>query len=348
MAVLTLQDLRNQLKLHRIEPVYLLYGPETHIRDIAAKTITERAFAPGDLRDFNETSFSLNTEDNLNRALAAAEQLPMMASRRVVRITDIRVSATGHRDNLTEHHEAALAAYLSKPAPHSVVIFIADDLNGVRKVSKLLKASAAAVEFVRLDDREMAKWARDRIKEEGAEISDTDLRALISRMGPDVNRLTNEISKLVSAALPGKTITLELIEALVPYTREINNFDLTGHLVAGRKAQALTTLQKILDDGAEPLALLGLISYNYRRLLMAKELMSRGVDRREVASIAKLRYNDQETFLSAARRADTRKLIFALKRLAGTDLAIKTSIGGGGPTGPRLQIEMLVCELAML
>ncbi|MEQ1646144.1 MAG: hypothetical protein ABL959_22020, partial [Pyrinomonadaceae bacterium] len=92
--------------------------------------------------------------------------------------------------------------------------------------------------------------------------------------------------------------------------------------------------------------LLGLISYNYRRLLMAKDMMDRGVPRGEVAKVAKLRYNDQEPFLASARRASLSKLKHAVTRIAATDLAIKTSIGGSGPAGARLQIELLVCELA--
>jgi DNA polymerase-3 subunit delta len=148
--------------------------------------------------------------------------------------------------------------------------------------------------------------------------------------------------------MPEGRITTDLIDALVPNTRELSNFDLTDHLVAGRGSQALATLRKILDDGGEPLALMGLISYNYRRLLIAKSLMSRGAPRGEVASVVKLRYNDQEAFLAAARRADIDKLTQTLRRLAGADLAIKTSKGGSGPVGARMQIEMLVCELATL
>jgi len=140
-------------------------------------------------------------------------------------------------------------------------------------------------------------------------------------------------------------ISAELIGSLVSNSREISNFDLTDHLFAGRKTEALKVLKKILDDGSEPLALLGLISYNLRRLLMAKEAMSQGADRGEVARIAKLRYSDQEAFLANARRADEKSLVRAIRRLAETDLAIKTSIGGGGPHGARMQIEMLVAEL---
>ena len=346
--VFSREDLRNQLKRREIAPVYLLFGPETHLRDLAARTITDLSFADGDLRDFNETSFSLNSDDSLKRALAAAEQLPMMATRRVIRITDIRVSATGFRDTIAEDHEPVLSAYLSNPSPNSVVIFVADELNGVRKMGKFLREKTTAVEFARLDDRQFAVWARKEIRDAGAEIDEPTLRHLLARIGSDVRRLTNEVNKLAAAAMPGKTITSNLIEALVPNSRELSNFDLTDHLVAGRRSKALATLQKILDDGAEPLALLGLISYNYRRLLMAKDMMSRGAERGVVAGAVKLRYNDQEPFLAAARRADMRSLTQAIQRLAKADLAIKTSMGGGGPAGARMQIEMLVCELALM
>ena len=346
--VFSRDDLKTQLRRREIAPVYLLFGAETYLRDIAAKTIADFAFAEGDFRDFNETSFSLNTEDNLIRAFAVAQQLPMIASRRVVRVTDIRISATGYRDTVTEAQEEVLKAYLSDPSPTSIVLLIADELNGVRKMSKLLKESTTAVEFKPLDDSELRKFADDECKKNGATIDPVALNQFIARIGSDVRHLTNEINKLATAALPGKVITGELIDALVPNTREIDHFDLTKHLVAGKGSAAVTMLRKVLDDGAEPLQLLGLLAYNYRRLLTAKEMMDRGVDRREVANVVKLRYNDQEPFLAAARRAETHKLVSAIHSLAKTDLAIKTSKGGGGPMAARMQIEMLVCELAAI
>ncbi len=346
--VFSREDLRNQLKRREISPAYVLFGAETHLRDVAAKTIADFAFAEGDLRDFNETSFSLNTEGNLKHALSAAEQLPMMATRRVIRISDVRISASGIRDTITEEDEPLLSAYFANPAQHSVVIFVADELNGVRKMGKFLRDKTNAVEFAVLDDAQLTKMARDKFKESGIEISEPALRQLIAFVGQDARRLNNEVNKLAAAAMPGKVVTSELIDALVPNSRELSNFDLTDHLVAGRKPQAFASLKKILDDGGEPLMLLGLISYNYRRLLMAKDMMQRGVDRREVASVLKLRYNDQEPFMAAARRASMKSLTRAITLLAKTDLAIKTSQGGSGHAGARLQIEMLVFELALI
>jgi hypothetical protein len=61
----------------------------------------------------------------------------------------------------------------------------------------------------------------------------------------------------------------------------------------------------------------------------------------------RLPYGKQEDFLANARRTDTEKLARVMQRIAKTDSAIKNSIGGG-TTGSRLQIEMLVCELTDL
>ncbi|MEQ1764900.1 MAG: DNA polymerase III subunit delta [Pyrinomonadaceae bacterium] len=343
---LTREQLREQLRKREIHPVYVLYGAETYLRDIAAKTIGDLSFGKEDFRDFNDDAFSLNIADNIRNALAAANQLPMMAARRVVRISEVRVSTSASKDTLKEDYFDAVGAYLKNPSPSSVVIFLADELNANRKIGKLLKDNPGAVDFSPLGDADLMQWARQELRKSDAEMDDRTLRHLIALIGPDVRRLTIEIEKLATSALPEKTIDAELVDALVANVREIPNFDLTDNLVGGNRKKAIQILSKILDDGAEPIALIGLLSYNFRRLLIAKDMMERGADRASVTKAAKL-YGNPESFLSAARRADMRQLKHAVVRLAETDLAIKTSIGGSAPKGSRLQLEMLVCELAV-
>lgn len=345
--VLSRTDLKAQLQRREIAPVYTVFGPETYLRDLAVKTITDMSFAEGDFRDFNEAVFGLESADDLPRAFAAAEQLPMMSSRRVIRVENVRISQTGFRDTVSEEHEPLVSAYLSNPSPQTVLILVADELNGVRKMGKFLREKTTAVEFALLDDRDLSDWVGKAFSDAGTTIDGVTLRFFISQVGSDVRRAANEVKKLASAAMPSGLITRDLIELLVPNSRAISNFDLTDHLLAGRNRQALATLKKILGDGAEPLALLGLISYNFRRLLIAKEMMDRSAPRQEIASAVKLFGPGQDEFLAAARRSDRKRLANALRLIAKTDLAIKTSIGGSGPSGARTQIEMLVCELAL-
>jgi DNA polymerase III subunit delta len=331
MKVLTREDLREKLKANQIAPVYLLFGAETFLRDLAVKTITDRTLAGCELREFNENSFSLNDFD-IQTSLSAAEQLPMMASRRVVKITEL--------NKLKESDEDFLQGYLKRPAESCVVIFVAEELDKRKKLSKLLLDNCVSVEFTPLKDFEIQTWTRQKAKELKVQIDEKALRFLLNLIGNSVRKLTSELEKLAVAALPDSIITQELVESLTPNSREVSNFDLSDQMLAGNRNGAMKVLQKVLNDGAEPLMLLGLIANNYHRLFLAKELMSQGVERIEVARIMKLPPFKQEDFLATARRADTERLSWSMQRIAEADLAIKTSKGT-----PRLQIEMLVSEL---
>lgn len=331
MAILGREELRNNLKKGEISPLYLFFGAEKYLRDLAAKTIADFVLKDAPLREFNETTFSLNDTD-FQQAIASAEQLPMISSRRIVKITDI--------NKLKEADEEALARYVARPAESSVVIFVADELDKRRRFAKTLLETSVAVEFTQLSDMELTAWAKGKLKEMETQADEKTLREIIALVGNNVLRLTNEIEKLSVAALPEKIISFEMVESLVPNSRELSNFELTDYLLNKNRVRALQILKKILDDGAEPLMLLGLIANNFRRLFLAKELMKQGVDRSEVAKTLKLPYSRQEEFLATARRAETASLSRNLQRIAEADLNIKTS-----RATPRLQIEMLVAEL---
>jgi len=346
MPDLTREELWRQLKQNLVAPVYVLFGAESYLRDRAVGQIIEHSFAEGDLRDFNLDEFSLNDKDAMENAIAAAQQLPMMSSGRVVKVADVRVTATAARDTLKEECEEMLGTYLGDPAPSTVLIIVADELNGNRKITKLPKKYALTIEFKKLEDSELPQWVRKQFDEQGFRIDDLANRRLVELVGSDLRRLTNEVAKLCAASLPSKVVTFDLVEGLVPNTNQIDNFALTKAIVSGNGKYALGVLKKILDDGAEPIALLGLLSYNFRRLSMAKEMMLRGDDRRDIANILKMRYREQEDFLAAARRADRMTLLKMFDRLARSDVAMKTSLGGGGDQGTRMQIEMLVCEMS--
>jgi len=332
MGTITREELWRRLKGGKLDPLYLLFGPEDYLRDAAARAVTDAALKGAALREFNESAFSLATTD-VQQAIAAAEQLPMMAVRRVVRVADFA--------RLRESDEEALARYVARPAETSVVIFVAGELDKRRRLSKTLLEVCTSVEFAALSDAELAAWARDRLKHLGASADERTLRQIIALTGASVRQLANELEKLSTAALPGGHISMESVEALVGRSRELSNFELTDHLIARDRRRALATLSKLLDDGAEPVMLIGLLASSYHRLALAKDLMSRGAPNEEVFRVVPMPLGKRKEFLATARRADARELEQRLRRIAEADLAIKTS-----RATPRLQLEMLVCELS--
>lgn len=338
MSARTRQELGRDLKAGKIEPLYLLFGPEDYLRNRAAQFITETSLKDAPLREFNDSSFSLAGAD-VQHAIAAAEQLPMMSARRVVRITDF--------SRLREADEGALLRYLARPVETSVVIFIADDLDKRRKLTKTLMDACASVEFAPLTDSELVAWGKDYLKRLKVTTDDRTLHHIVALAGVSVRTLTIELDKLATAALDTGFITMELVEQLVGRSRELSNFELTDYLVARNRKRSLQILYRLLDDGAEPVMLIGLIAGNFHRLALAKELMSRGTAREEVFRLVAMPYSKREEFLATARRTDSDSLARNIRRIAAADHAIKTSLGGSGATGARLHLEMLVCELTV-
>ena len=331
--MLTRKDLRRALEQGRIEPIYLLFGPEDYLRDRAARAITNLALADAPLREFNESVYSLNYS-SIREAIAAAEEMPMMAARRVVRITDL--------NKILEEDEDSLRRYVDRPALESVVILTSIDVDKRRKLTKTLLKACVSVEFAQLSTEDLTKWAQSRLRELHAKLDASTLKYILGLVGNDVRRLSNELEKLATAALPSETITRKLVDELVLHSRELSIFELSDYLIARDGRQALETVKRLLDDRTEPIALIGTLAASYHRLALAKELMSRGAPEQEVSRLVPMLWGKRrEDFLATARRSDAAVLAQSIKLIANADLAIKTSRGT-----PRMQIEYLVCALA--
>jgi len=330
MPVRTKTDLDQALKQGKIEPVYFLYGPETYLRDQAVHAITEEALRDTLLREFNDSSFNL-TNDDVRDALAIVEQLPMMSTRRVVRIKNF--------GKLSEDHENLLLEYLERPVETSVVIFVGDDIDKRKKLAKTLM-SRAAFEFQPLKSPELQSWIRARLRNLKTEIEPAAVRRILEVVRSDLHTLTNELNKLAAAALPSGLITIELVEQLVGRSREHMNWELTDHILARNRRAALRTLKDLLDDRVEPVMLIGLIGGTYRRMALAKELLSQGASAGQIFSEVRMPSFKQGAYLSMLGRVESNSLARGLQRIAQADLAIKTS-----KATPRMQVEMLVCEL---
>jgi DNA polymerase III delta subunit len=85
--------------------------------------------------------------------------------------------------------------------------------------------------------------------------------------------------------------------------------------------------------------LIGLIGSNYRRLALGKDLLMRGA-REEIFRSISMPPFKRDSFMSTLQRTDAAHIARGIQLIAAADLAIKTS-----QATPRLQVEMLVCEL---
>src|SRR5262249_39704217 len=124
----------------------LLLGEDAYLRDLCrAKLI--RAYVPEGGRAWGLARFSA-AEDALDRALTQAQTLPMLVPRQVVFVEQVEALehlAEGAREAAVER----LAAYLDDPAPFTVLVLEAAQLDQRMKLFKTLaqKSVVVAVEL---------------------------------------------------------------------------------------------------------------------------------------------------------------------------------------------------------
>ena len=104
-------------------------------------------------------------------------------------------------------------------------------------------------------------------------------------------------------------INRRAIEELVPRAREHTNWELWDAVLSRDRKRALRLAQRLLDDGAEPVMLVGMLASLYRKMLSAKELMTRGAARQDVDKATSRYGRGAQEFNEHVRRATRLQLV---------------------------------------
>jgi DNA polymerase-3 subunit delta len=335
-----LEKLRQQLKTGNIQPFYLFFGEETFLQEIAVEAIRKKILKDSQ-REFNETILDLD-KCSLEDVLLSTRELPFSSERRIVIVKNIRISSNATKDTIKEQDEPVLLKIFDSE-PTSVTIFIAEEFDKRRKIAKIFLEKALVVEFAKLQGEELTSWIKKRFSELDVSIETQALKQLIEFVGNSLRELNLECEKLaIAAQSQNRIVTTQLLNQLVPDYKIPETFELANHMLEKDAIKTLYTLKKLLNEGTEPLMLLGLIASTFRKILIIKEMMKNGVDRSKIISVVKIPYSKQEEFFRVARRTNTESLLYILKRINKADIAMKTS-----ETTPKIQLEMLILELTI-
>ena len=331
------EDFRRQVKERRIEPLYLFAGEEQYLQERALKLLyntvdeAERAF---NIFTFTIGESSISGAKTTARdAIGAANEMTLSASRRIIVIRDF--------DKIKEDETEMVLEYLKRPAPSATVVFQTVALDQRRKISTALLKAATVVAFDRLSEQQAARWAEGYLKLRDCRIEPAALGLLIGLVGTRLSRLANELDKLAAYA-GGGFINSATVGELVPRAREHTTWELWDAILERNRKRALRLTERLLDDGTEPLVILGALAGLYRRLLAAKDLMARGAPVEEVNRATGRYGRNAADFNARVSRSAREEIIHGLRRITQVNNAIKNS-----EATPRLQIQYLVAELTL-
>jgi len=215
-------------------------------------------------REVNGNSLNLEKLDALkmdfNDFLDALNQQSMFVTKKLFFLENV-FSAEQFKKKLLKHIDV-----ISK-SQNVLVLVEKQKLRKTTKFFKTIQQATKSQEFELLSGIKLNNWVKREFLKYGAEIEAFALNQLISFIGQDLWRMSQEIRKLSSYT---KHITEKEVALFVKSKVETAIFETIDALAQRNKARALQLLEKHFSVGDHPLYLLTMITSQFRNLLLVK------------------------------------------------------------------------------
>ena len=324
---LNLLQLESALKQRAPGPLYLIVGEEDLLRDNALA-----AFKAAVLGGVDEFNFDLFYGDEAGGAdiLTCASELPVFAERRLVVVKTAEKLAVRESEDLLD--------YLKEPVETTTLLFVSQKLDGRLKFSQALARTAVTIDCSPLREPQRAPWVRREAQRLGIRLDEHANQLLTEVSGGSLYGVRRELEKLASYVPPDRTVTAADVHVLRGLEPGASVFDLTLAIAAGHRGKVLSILARNLEAGEAPLRILGSLSWQYRRLWKAKELLASGAREAEVARTLRM---DPMKVRSFVGRFSDDHLQAALTLFFEADGQLK----GGSAVHPKIVMERMLLRL---
>lgn len=331
-----LSALKRDLKEKNPGRFYIFYGEETYLLHYYLDQL-EKKLLDGPAADFN--THRLTQENFSLEALRdSLEALPMMAERSYIRVDDVDIFRLGESDR------ESLSEMLEDVPDYCCLTFVFEtvDFKPDKKQKRLYEALAKAkqVEFARQTQRDLTAWVVRHFSARDKRISPNLCAYLIDITGGSMAALAGEIDKIAAFSL-GPEITKFDIDSVTEPVLDAVVFQMTDAMGTGNYGLALTKLRDLYKMQQDPLAILGAIGSNLRRISAAKVLSAHGRGPDELMRVCGMKDYPARKTMASASKFSAAFCDRALHRVAETDIQIKTSYDD-----PQRLLELLVLEFA--
>lgn len=314
-------------------PVWLVTGEERLLRDQALAAITKAALAGG-LAELNLDKYTAG-ETSVDKVIAATKTVPMMAKRRVVLVRGLERWDNANTADDSDGERAdikalppldRLAEYAKAPIDSTVLILVAEKLDGRRKLVSLAKKSGFAVDCAVVDSRQLPGWIAARAEGKGHEI-DRDVCELIAEIaGPDLSYLDDVLERLSLYVGLGKPITEDAVAVCVTRVRLADTWKLVDAASTKDLGKVLALFADVYDPRDRGLPLVGAIAWSLRQLLKLDSALREGASIDDAARRAGIypafRARDHAKKLKAFRPRELERWLVVVQE---TDVALKSS-----------------------
>jgi DNA polymerase III subunit delta len=297
------------------QPVYVLATGQEYIR----KKILEhcRSQVEEQSRVFDWSVFDLEKE-SVTDLLNQARTFPWASKHRWIYVQN----ADQAGDKLND--------YLRNPSLKTVLIL------EVRRV----KEAWSSLPIIEVPEKtDPVSWILRKAAAENYEMERAAAEMLVELVGDSFEQLDAELEKQFLSQLDSRRINVDSVLEMTFQSRGYDIFALIEAIANGKGAAALRILNKLDQGGMGAPQIVSMLYWNFRRLLVAREMLARGRPFREV--LAELRIWSYKGREQEIRRYSHERLVEVLFQLRDTDRLCKTT-----SVDTRMHLERVISALA--
>ena len=320
------KTLANDIKNKSFKNAYLLCGEEEYLK-LNYKNRLIKSIAGDDTMNLGMYE---GKNIDINEVIDSAETVPFFAEYRLIVMENTGLFKSGGEQ---------LAEYMKTIPSTTIFLFVESDVDKRSKMYKAVKSAGYICEINRQTENDIAIWAARIFDYNGKKITKANMSYLIASVGTDMEVLSREIEKLISYALNKNVISKEDIDAVCIKQLNVRIFDMMDAISVKNQKKTLDCYYELIAEKEPPMRILYLIVRQFNGILQVKDLMSRGISGKEIASKIGAAPFVVGKYQAQAKYFEMNTLLDALNECAKTEEAVKQ-----GRLNDRLGVELIIIK----
>jgi DNA polymerase-3 subunit delta len=317
-----------ELEEKNFSPVYFLEGEEPYYIDVVSDYILENVLTEAE-KSFNQTLL-YGKDITLDTVLTAARRYPMMAERQVVVVREAQ--------NIRDIEE--LASYVEKPAPSTLLVlcYKYKTIDKRKKLYKAVQKNGVHMESKPLYENQIPDWIIKYLKTKKLGIEQKAVQMITDHIGNNLQRIVNELDKVIFSAVPGTSITVDDVEKNIGISKEYNAFEFQKALSTKDIYKANRIVNYFIEnEKSNSIQMIVAILVAYFRKILTFHTLENKSNQSEVAQKLGVSPYFVGDYLTAGRNYPLQKAVLVLSLLREYDLRSKGARGGTTENGELLR-----------
>ena len=316
----------DDIKKGEFKSVYLLYGEEEYLKKQYRDRL-KNAIVGDDTMNY---SYYDSDNASVKDIIDVCETMPFFAQKRLVVMEN-----TGFLKSSNEE----LADYIKHIPDYLIIVMVEKEVDKRNKVYKAIDAVGYVCEMKPQTTATLEKWIAGLLAKDSLRISRDACDLILDKTGAGMDYIKQETEKLASYCQGREVVTVEDVEKVCATQTTSLIFDMISAIANKKQQQALDLYYDLLELKEPPMRILYLIVRQFNGILQVKDLMSRGVSGKEIASRIGAAPFVAGKYQAQAKYFEMSTLLDALNECARTEEAVKQ-----GRLNDRLGVELIIIK----